>query len=125
MCCYLGLHILAQFLRDTSHQLDEAEDDEKKMRKSGKLAAGNILSGLASKVKNFAVKTATPFFQELLAPVKSCLVVLLEQQAIIQITIANLHKEPSDEQYMLQWCFHSSSIAFESEASATARKRKA
>jgi len=96
MCCYLGLHILAQFLRDTSHQLDEAEEDEKKMRKSGKLAAGNILSGLASKVKNFAVKTATPFFQE-----------------------------PSDEQYMLQWCFHSSSIAFESEASATARKRKA
>ncbi|OLQ04045.1 Attractin [Symbiodinium microadriaticum] len=96
MCCYLGLHILAQFLRDTSHQLDEAEEDEKKMHKSGKRGAGNILSGLASKVKTFAVKTAAPFFQE-----------------------------PSDEQYMLQWGFHSSSIAFESEASAAARKSKA
>eukprot|EP00439_Symbiodinium_sp_Y106_P035489 s3907_g4.t1 len=88
MCLYMALHILAQFLRDTLHKLDEAEEDEKKMTsKSSKGGAMKFLTVLVTRVKRFAVHTAAPLFQE-----------------------------RSDEHYWLEWCFHSSSITFESEA---------
>ena len=87
MCLYMALHILAQFLRDTLHKLDEAEEDEKNMnRKSSKGGVMKFLTGLVNRVKGFAVRTAAPLFQE-----------------------------RADEHYWLEWCFQSSSIAFESE----------
>ncbi|CAE7226101.1 Scube1 [Symbiodinium microadriaticum] len=87
ICLYMALHILAQFLRDTLHKLDEAEEDEKKMTsKSSRGGAMKFLTGLVARVKRFAVRTAAPLFQE-----------------------------RADEHYWLEWCFHSSSITFESE----------